>query len=294
MDDLPETISTADLLLAVLVALFGQKTVSVKMRRGRGNTDPRVPVGYFATDRLGKHPDAPVNRMCAERVVEMAGIALRGESGYDRFATSRQIDRLIHELFGVATGEFVIGAEDLDDVSAPKADAQLALLGHVMSAAVDRSDAGVRRTATALRKVAGRRGDGDADACGRLCRYRRRCCDFDSGKGVVRCSGATDCGECGSRNRFPPLSSTMTCGVVPDSLLLKGFSDEKEATGLDEILKCLLEGIDPPPEAGGDGCFCVEADRDDPFEWAEAAGLRGRWADWAEGSRCWRLWCRKA
>lgn len=60
MDDLPETVSTADLLLAVLVALFGQKTVSVKMWRGRGNTDPRVPAGYFTTDRLGKHPDAPV------------------------------------------------------------------------------------------------------------------------------------------------------------------------------------------------------------------------------------------
>lgn len=169
MDDLPETVSTADLLLAVLVALFGQKTVSVKMWRGRGNTDPRVPAGYFATDRLGKHPDAPVNRMCAERVVEMVGIALRGESGYDRFATSRQIGRLIHELFGVATGEFVMDAEDLDDVSVPKADAQLALLGHVMSAAVDRHDVGVRRTATALQRVADRRGDGGSGACSCPC-----------------------------------------------------------------------------------------------------------------------------
>lgn len=88
MDDLPERVSTADLLLAVLVALFGQKTVCVKMWRGHGNADQNVPVGYFATNRLGKRSDAPVNRLCAERVMDMATIALRGESGYDRCATS--------------------------------------------------------------------------------------------------------------------------------------------------------------------------------------------------------------
>ena len=44
------------------------------MWRGQGNTDPCVPAGYFATDRLGKYPDIPVNLLTAERVVEMAGI----------------------------------------------------------------------------------------------------------------------------------------------------------------------------------------------------------------------------
>ena len=39
MDERPETISTAEILLAVLVALFGQKTVCVKMWRGQGNTN---------------------------------------------------------------------------------------------------------------------------------------------------------------------------------------------------------------------------------------------------------------
>ena len=285
MDDRPETISTADLLLAVLVALFGQKTVSVKMWRGRGNTDPRVPAGYFATDRLGKHPDAPVNRMCAERVVEMAGIALRGESGYDRFATSRQIGRLIHDLFGVATGEFVMADGDPGGAIAPKADAQLALLGHVMSAAVDRRDVGVRRTATALRRVAGRRGDGDAGAYGRPC-CCRRCSDADCGEGAVCCSGAAACGERGPRNQFPPLSPAMTRGAGPDSLSSKGFSDDEEVMGLDEILECLLAGVDPPPDVSGDGYFCVEVACEDPMEWAAAAGLRGRWADWDEGRRC--------
>ena len=40
MDERPETTSTAEILLAELVALFGQKTVSVKMWRGQGN-NPR-------------------------------------------------------------------------------------------------------------------------------------------------------------------------------------------------------------------------------------------------------------
>lgn len=87
MDDLPERISTTGLLLAVLVAQFGQKTVRVKMWRGQGNTGSCVSAGYFATEQLGKHSDAPVNRLCAERVMDMAAIALRGESGYDRCVT---------------------------------------------------------------------------------------------------------------------------------------------------------------------------------------------------------------
>ena len=84
---------------------------------GQGNTDPYVPAGYFATDRLGKHPNTPVNRLTAERVVEMAGIALRGESDYDRCATSRQIGRVLHELFGVAAPEFVIDEGDSAEVA---------------------------------------------------------------------------------------------------------------------------------------------------------------------------------
>ena len=112
---------------------------------GQGNTDPYVPAGYFATDRLGKHPEAPVNSPTAERVAEVAGIALRGESDHDRCATSRQMGRVLHELFGVAAPEFVIGEADSGEVVGLKAAAQLALLRQVMSVAVDRCDVGVYR-----------------------------------------------------------------------------------------------------------------------------------------------------
>ena len=303
MDDRPATISTADLLLAVLVALFGQKTVCVKMWRGRGNTDPRVPAGYFATDRLGKHPDAPVNRMCAERVVEMAGIALRGESGYDRLATSRQIGRVLHELFGVATGEFVMAAGDPDGASSAKADAQLALLGHVMSAAVGRSDVGVRRTATGLERVAARRGEADAGACGRPCRRCCRCdencaaCGAAMGGRAARRDDLPACGGPCPENQLVPPSPAMTPDFEADSLYSKGLPDDEEVLGLDEILDYLLEEIDAPPEGAGEGAcdggyFCVEVACDEPLEWARSAGLRGRWADWDDARRCWRLWCR--
>lgn len=105
MDDLPERISTADLLLAVPVALFGQKTVCVKMWRGRGNTDLNVPAGYyFATGRLGKHSDAPVNRLCAERVMDMAAIALCGESGYDRSRPRGKSDACCMNCSGLPRG----------------------------------------------------------------------------------------------------------------------------------------------------------------------------------------------
>ncbi|WP_449135680.1 hypothetical protein [Senegalimassilia anaerobia] len=45
MDELPERISTAEILRAMLVALFEQTAVSVKMWRGLGNTDSRAPAG---------------------------------------------------------------------------------------------------------------------------------------------------------------------------------------------------------------------------------------------------------
>ncbi len=45
MGEPPERISTAEMLRAVLIALFEQTAVSVKMWRGRGNTDPRGSVG---------------------------------------------------------------------------------------------------------------------------------------------------------------------------------------------------------------------------------------------------------
>ncbi len=86
MGEVSRTVGTAWLLERTLTALFGHKTVPVKMFRGKGRRDPMIPASYFATDRLRLHPEAPINRMCAERVVEMVRIALAGESGFDRFA----------------------------------------------------------------------------------------------------------------------------------------------------------------------------------------------------------------
>lgn len=43
MDEPPERISTAEILREMLMALFEQTAVSVKMWRGRGNIDPCVP-----------------------------------------------------------------------------------------------------------------------------------------------------------------------------------------------------------------------------------------------------------
>ena len=42
MDESLEGISTAEIPRAMLIALFGQIAVSVKMWRGRGNIDPCV------------------------------------------------------------------------------------------------------------------------------------------------------------------------------------------------------------------------------------------------------------
>ena len=284
MDERPETISTAEILLAVLVALFGQKTVRVKMWRGQGNTDPCVPAGYLATDRLGKHPDTPVNRLTAERVVEMAGIALRGESDYDRCATSRQIGRVLHELFGVAAPEFVIGEADSGEVAGLKAAAQLAFLRQVMSVAVGRRDVGVERMASSLRGVAAFSGDsGKAEgACG--CRHRcayphadvRRSCDT-----FLRCSeGCAACGRDGAaggagrfENQQVPPSPAMTSDPVFDSLFSKGIPDDEEVMTLEDALRRLLAAVEPPPgvEFGADSSFCLEVRCEEPLEWARRA-----------------------
>ena len=62
-------VKTDEVLRTLLEMGFVCVSLSEAMFKGWGRTDPRIPKSYFATDRLGKHPDAPVNRLCGERVV---------------------------------------------------------------------------------------------------------------------------------------------------------------------------------------------------------------------------------
>ncbi|MEE0582773.1 MAG: hypothetical protein UC328_06315 [Adlercreutzia sp.] len=77
MDELPERLSTAEMLRAALVALLGQATVLVKMWCGWGNCR-RAALPLTAGKRFG----APVNRLTAERVVGVAAdVVNRGVAG---------------------------------------------------------------------------------------------------------------------------------------------------------------------------------------------------------------------
>ena len=54
-------VKTDEVLRTLLEMGFGCVSLNEAMFRGRGCTDPCIPKSYFATDRLGKHPDAPVD-----------------------------------------------------------------------------------------------------------------------------------------------------------------------------------------------------------------------------------------
>lgn len=105
-------VSTFKILTDTMVTLFVNKTLDEKLFKGKGLTNPRIPKSYFS-DRLNDYPDAPINRKAADRILLLTGIALRGESKYEPDALSRQIYRLLLDLFGVDTCEFVLsGADD--------------------------------------------------------------------------------------------------------------------------------------------------------------------------------------
>lgn len=77
MDELPERLSTAEMLRAALVALLGQTTVLVKMWCGWGNCR-RAALPLAAGKRFG----VPVNRLTTERVVGVAAdVVNRGVAG---------------------------------------------------------------------------------------------------------------------------------------------------------------------------------------------------------------------
>ncbi len=129
------TMTTAYVLERTLTVLFGHKTVPVRMFRGKGCRDPRIPASFFATDRLKNHPDKPINRLAAERVVELVQICLAGESAYDRLSVSRLVSGLAHEFSGVGCDALII--ESLGDAQIEeKVAAQLDLVRAVMACAV--------------------------------------------------------------------------------------------------------------------------------------------------------------
>lgn len=149
------TITAFYLLEHTLEVLFGTKTVPVAKFRGTGFTDPCIPASYFAGDRLKDHPDRPVNRLAAERVVLMVEIALAGESGFDRLAISRLVSGLTFEMFGVGCGELIVlgPGDELLDV---KVAAQLDLVRTVMACAVGRERVEVAVVTGLLREITGR------------------------------------------------------------------------------------------------------------------------------------------
>ena len=171
------TIATFYLLEHTLEVLFGTKTVPVAKFRGTGFTDPGIPASFFASDRLLDHPDRPVNRLAAERVVLMVEIALAGQSGFDRMAMSRLVSGLTLEMFGVGCGELIIlGPED--ELLEVKVAAQLDLVRTVMAGAVGRERVVVSQVAELLREITGRAkhwpGAREARACdgGCACPWR--------------------------------------------------------------------------------------------------------------------------
>ncbi len=155
MGEVSRTVGTAWLLERTLTALFGHKTVPVKMFRGKGRRDPMIPASYFATDRLRLHPEAPINRMCAERVVEMVRIAPAGESGFDRFAISRTVGALAREFFGVGV-DMLIVEHRADELLWAKIAAQIDVVRCVMGAAVGLGVVDIALVAGMLREIRSR------------------------------------------------------------------------------------------------------------------------------------------
>lgn len=75
---------TRDLLKSYLIELLGRVTIPMTMFKGTDHIDPGIPAGYFASDRLKGHPNAPVNKLAGDRLVQLTEIVLHGRSGFDR------------------------------------------------------------------------------------------------------------------------------------------------------------------------------------------------------------------
>lgn len=78
----------AELLTKALETLFRRKTVNVAAFANSDGPVSDIPLGYFSSDRIKKHPEKPINRIATERFVIMARAALSGDSYYDVLTVS--------------------------------------------------------------------------------------------------------------------------------------------------------------------------------------------------------------
>lgn len=182
-------VKTDEVLRTLLEMGFGCVSLNEAMFRGRGCTDPCIPKSYFATDRLGKHPDAPVNRRCGERVVGLFEIGLAGESRHSACSVSRMLRAAMLELFSADTRDFVLDCDD-DPLREGKKAAQLAFLRIAMAACLDGENVG----------RADVRGQVEAEADRRRAKMgmgasNGRADDSGQAHAVACCR----CGECASR-----------------------------------------------------------------------------------------------
>lgn len=76
-------LAIAELLTKALETLFRRKTVNVAAFANSDGPVSDIPLGYFSSDRIKKHPEKPINRIATERFVIMARAALSGDSYYD-------------------------------------------------------------------------------------------------------------------------------------------------------------------------------------------------------------------
>ena len=120
-------VKTDEVLRTLLGMGFGCVSLNEEMFRGRDCTSPGIPKSYFATDRLGKHPDAPVNRMCATRVLWLIEIGLSGKSKHDACSVSRMLRKALLEMFRVETLDFAYDGK-ADPMRERKMAAQMAFL----------------------------------------------------------------------------------------------------------------------------------------------------------------------
>lgn len=129
-------LTTERILTDVLVSLFGHRTLDMKLFRGKDLRDPGFPRTYFLSDRIGKHPEKPINRRAADRVLLLVDIVLRGQSKLQPATASRMVRSFILDDFGVDTREFVLRGPN-DPNAATKIEAQLALLRCILVPAIN-------------------------------------------------------------------------------------------------------------------------------------------------------------
>lgn len=125
-------VKTDEVLRTLLEMGFGCVRLNEAMFRGSNCKSPKIPKSYFATDRLGKHSDAPVNRMCAERVLRLFEIGFSGQSRHDACSVLRMLRAEMLELFRVETLDFVYDGS-ADPICAGKMEAQIAFLRIAMT-----------------------------------------------------------------------------------------------------------------------------------------------------------------